>query len=45
MKTLNIDNYYKYDKHIFSEDLRTMADDIEFNDGENVYDIMEDYYE
>ena len=36
--------WYKYDKEIFCSDLKRMIEDIIDNDGENIYDIMEDYY-
>jgi hypothetical protein len=44
-KKIIFSNWIKYDKKSWIDDMRRALDDIEQNNGENVYDILEDYYE
>lgn len=40
-----IDNWYKYDKIEWLSAMKSALNDIEINNGENLVDILEDYYE
>jgi hypothetical protein len=45
MKQIIFENWIKFDKKQWLCDMRRALNDIEKEDGENVYDILEDYYE
>ena len=42
-KLIRFDTWYRYDKQQFLIDFRRALDDIENYNGENLFDILEDY--